>query len=258
MQPLLNIAIRAARTGGDTIVRKMNRLEELTIEEKAPNDFVSEVDRLAENKIVETLLKAYPDHGIIAEESGSAYEDRETVWIIDPLDGTNNFLHGYPHFAVSIACQHQGKLEHGVIYDPIQQEIFSASRGGGATLNNKRIRVSRARQLAGTLLATGFPFRQKHRMDDVLKVFLKFFDQVSDVRRTGSAALDMAYVAAGRVDGYWESGLQSWDLAAGMIILREAGGLCTDYNGEDRIFETGEVIAANPKLFTEMLRIIQS
>ncbi|MFT5503115.1 MAG: myo-inositol-1(or 4)-monophosphatase [Gammaproteobacteria bacterium] len=255
---MLNIAIRAARAGGDVILRKMNRLSDIKVEQKAVNDFVSEVDRLAEEKIIDTLLKSYPNHGIIAEESGDASRsDHETIWIIDPLDGTTNFLHGLPHFAVSIACQHKGKIEHAVVYDPIQQEIFSASRGDGAMLNNKRIRVSTPRHIQGTLLSTGFPFKRKETLDQAMETFKTFFLKAGDIRRTGSAALDLAYVASGRLDGYWESDLKSWDIAAGMLIVREAGGLCADFLGDNKSLDNGQIIAANPKVFSEMLRIIQ-
>ncbi len=257
MQPMLNIALRAARHAGDFIVRKINKLPELRVEVKAQNDYVSEVDREAEARIIEDLLKAYPGHGILAEESGAIEGDGEFRWIIDPLDGTTNYLHGLPHYAVSIACEHRGRLAHGVIYDPYRQELFAASRGDGATLNNRRIRVSNPKKLDATLLATGFPFRNPAQLDEFLRVFSAFFTSASDIRRAGSAALDLAYVAAGRLDGYWESGLQSWDLAAGALLVREAGGLVTDYNGNEHFLENGQVVAANPKLITEMLRSIQ-
>ncbi len=214
MQAMLNIAIRAARQAGDFILRKVNKLPDLQIEVKARNDYVSEVDRGAEARIIDTLLKAYPQHGILAEEGGTHEGDGEYRWIIDPLDGTTNFLHGFPHYAVSIACEHQGRLLHAVVYDPFKQELFSASRGDGATLNNRKIRVAKARSLQGTLLATGFPFRNRDQLDSFQRLFGAFYDDVSDIRRAGSAALDLCYVAAGRLDGYWEAGLSAWDLAA--------------------------------------------
>ena len=257
MQPLLNIAIRAARNAGDFIVRKMNKLPDLKVETKSPNDYVSEVDRQAEERIIETLLKAYPNHSILAEESGKIEGDEDYRWIIDPLDGTTNYLHGFPHFAVSIACQYRGRLQHGVIYDPLKQEIFAASRGDGATLNNRRIRVTNLKTTQGALLGTGFPFKHRDQLDEFLLLFNEFFKTASDIRRAGSAALDLAYVASGRLDGYWESGLQSWDVAAGALILREAGGLIGDYNGDEHFLENGQIVAANPKLFGEMLRKIQ-
>jgi len=257
MQPMLNIAIRAARSAGDHIVRKMNKLPDLQVELKGPNDFVSEVDRQAEEKVIETLLGSFPNHSILAEESGEISGDSDYRWIIDPLDGTTNYLHGFPHFAVSIACQHEGRLEHGVIYDPIKQEIFAASRGDGATLNNKRIRVSRIKSTQGALLGTGFPFKQHDQLDEFIKIFSEFFPTATDIRRAGSAALDLAYVAAGRLDGFWESGLSAWDIAAGALIVRESGGITTDYDGNENYLEKGQVISGNPKIMGEMLRKIQ-
>ena len=257
MQPMLNIAIRAARSAGDHIIRKMNKLPDLKIEQKGVNDFVSEVDRQAEEKIIETLLTSFPNHGILAEESGEVEGSEEFRWIIDPLDGTTNYLHGFPHFAVSIACQHKGRLEHGVIYDPIKQELFSASRGDGAMLNNKRIRVTHIKSTQGALLGTGFPFKDHNKLEEFLKVFSEFFTSATDIRRAGSAALDLAYVAAGRLDGFWESGLSAWDIAAGALIVREAGGITTDYEGNENYLELGQVISGNPKIIGEMLRKIQ-
>ena len=257
MQPMLNIAIRAARTAGDHIVRKMNKLSDLRIEVKGPNDFVSEVDRQAEQKVIETLLGSYPDHGILAEESGEIKGSGDYRWIIDPLDGTTNYLHGFPHFAVSIACQHKEQLEHAVIYDPIKQEIFAASRGDGAILNNKRIRVSRVKSTRGALLGTGIQFKHQDQFDEFLRIFSDFFSNSADIRRAGSAALDLAYVAAGRLDGFWESGLNAWDIAAGALIVREAGGITTDYQGNENYLELGQVVSGNPKIMSEMLRKIQ-
>src|SRR5210317_1433608 len=232
MQPMLNIAIRAAHHAGDFIVRKINKLPDLKVEVKARNDYVSDVDRQAEALIIEDLLKSFPGHGILAEESGVIEGKEDYRWIIDPLDGTTNYLHGFPHYAVSIACEHQGKLTHGVIYDPYKQELFAASRGAGATLNNRRIRVTALKTTQGALLATGFPFKHPDQLDSFLQDFTAFFAKASDVRRAGSAALDLAYVAAGRLDGYWEAGLNAWDIAAGALIVREAGGLVTDYAGD--------------------------
>jgi len=257
MQPLLNIAIRAARSAGDFIVRKMNKIPDLQIETKSRNDFVTEIDRQAEERAIETLLKAYPGHSILAEESGEIVGTEDYKWIIDPLDGTTNYLHGFPHFAVSIACQMNGRLEHGVIYDPLRQELFTASRGDGATLNNRRIRVTNLKTTQGSLLGTGFPFKNHNELETFLKLFNEFFSSASDIRRAGSAALDLAYVAAGRLDGYWESGLQSWDIAAGALIVREAGGIVGDYNGDEKYLENGQVIAGNPRIFGDMLRKIQ-
>ena len=257
MQPMLNIAIRAARLAGDYIVRKINKLPDLKVEVKAQNDFVSEVDREAEARIVGELLKAYPDHGILAEESGVVDGQGEFRWIIDPLDGTTNYLHGFPHYAVSIACEHRGRLAHGVIYDPFKQELFAASRGDGATLNNRRIRVSNSKSLESALLATGFPFRQPEQVESYIPLFRQLLTSTRDIRRAGAAALDLAYVAAGRLDGYWEADLHAWDLAAGALIVREAGGLATDYAGDDNFLENGQIVAGNPRITTEMLRVIQ-
>lgn len=253
MQPMLNIAIRAARSAGDYISRQVANVPNLTIEEKTSNDFVSQVDRQAEARIIETLLKAYPDHSILAEESGD-HGNSDYRWIIDPLDGTTNFLHGFPHFAVSIALTHQGRLQQAVIYDPMKQELFTASRGGGATLNNRRIRVTRITSANGALLGTGFPFRQKQHFATYQGMFAEFFNHASDIRRAGSAALDLAYVAAGRLDGFWEIGLQPWDMAAGALIIREAGGLVGDFHGNDDYLKSGNIVAANPKLFADMVR----
>jgi myo-inositol-1(or 4)-monophosphatase len=255
---MLNIAIRAAHHAGDFIVRKINKLPDLKVEVKALNDYVSDVDRQAEAQIIEDLLKSFPGHGILAEESGVIEGKEDYRWIIDPLDGTTNYLHGFPHYAVSIACEHQGRLTHGVIYDPYKQELFAASRGAGATLNNRRIRVTPLKTTQGALLATGFPFRHPERLGPFLKEFSAFFSTASDVRRAGSAALDLAYVAAGRLDGYWESGLNSWDIAAGALIVREAGGLVTDFNGDANSLDNGEVVAGNPRIIGDMLRTLEA
>ena len=254
---MLNIAIRAAHRAGDFIVRKINKVPDLKVEVKARNDYVSEVDREAEMLIIEELLKAYPGHGIVAEESGVIEGKDEYRWIIDPLDGTTNYLHGFPHYAVSIACEHRGRLTQGVIYDPFKQELFASSRGDGATLNNRRIRVGNLKTIEGALIATGFPFKNPDKLDEFLKLFNAFFARASDIRRAGSAALDMAYVAAGRLDGYWESGLNAWDLAAGALIVREAGGLVTDYNGDGHFLENGQIVVGNPRIIADMLRTIQ-
>ena len=257
MQPMLNIAIRAARSAGDHIIRKMNKLPDLKVEEKSHNDFVSEVDRQAEEKVIETLLTSFPNHGILAEESGEIEGSEDFRWIIDPLDGTTNYLHGFPHFAVSIACEHRGRLQHGVVYDPFKQELFAASRGDGATLNNKKIRVTKIKSTEGALLGTGFPFKHHDQLDDFLTIFKEFFDTASDIRRAGSAALDLAYVAAGRLDGFWEAGLKPWDIAAGALIVREAGGITIDYEGNENFMELGQAISGNPRIIGDMLRKIQ-
>ncbi len=253
MQPMLNIAVKAARAAGQVIVRHVGRLEGLTVQNKQPNDFVSEVDHLAEREIIRVIQRAYPDHAILAEESGgqgrSDYE-----WIIDPLDGTTNFLHDFPQFAVSIALRHQGRLEQAVVYDPVKEELFSASRGGGATLNNRRVRVTTLKDLNGALLGTGIPFREDQDLDAYLKTLRALLPGTAGVRRAGSAALDLAYVAAGRLDGFWEYGLNPWDMAAGLLLVQEAGGLVGTPDGGHDVMARGDVVAAGPKVFKTMLQ----
>jgi len=255
MQPMLNIAVRAARTAGDVIMRHYDRLDTVQVESKRRNDFVSEVDREAEGRIIATLQRSYPEHGILAEESGSHAGDGH-VWIVDPLDGTTNFLHGFPHFAVSIALEYQGRLELGVIYDPVRQELFTAGRGNGAELNNRRIRVSSRRGLEGALLGTGFPYRDDQPDEVYLEMLRTFMRSSAGIRRPGSAALDLAYLACGRIDGFWELGLSRWDIAAGALIIREAGGIIGDLHGGDDFLASGNVLAANPKVFHEMSRVV--
>ncbi len=251
---LLNIAVKAARRAGEVIVRSLNRLESLTVTSKGRNDYVSEVDRTAEQEIIGIIRKHYPNHAFLAEESGRS-GDNETVWIIDPLDGTTNFLHGFPVFAVSIACEQKGRLEHAVVYDPISQEIFSASRGGGAHLDNRRMRVSKQRELEGSLISTGFPYRSNTRYLDAYMDMLKSAMQhTAGVRRPGAAALDLAYVAAGRVDAFWEIGLSPWDTAAGTLLIQEAGGrIGTLTGGEFR--QGGNVLAGTPKVYDALLEL---
>lgn len=252
MQPLLNIAVRAARRAGEIIVRSLNRLDALTVTSKGRNDFVSEVDHAAEAEIIGIIRRHYPHHAFLAEESGASGTD-DTVWIIDPLDGTTNFLHGFPVFSVSIACQHKGKLEHAVVYDPMRQEIFTATRGGGAHLDNRRIRVSKQRGLEGALVATGFPFRANTRYLDAYMAMLKVaIESTAGIRRPGSAALDLAYVAAGRVDAFWEIGLAPWDTAAGTLLILEAGGHIGTLTGAEYRQE-GHVLAGTPKVYTALL-----
>ena len=256
MHPMLNIAVRAARGAGNIIVRHFDRIDQLTVQSKEHNDFVSEVDRQAEQEIIHTLRKAYPDHGILAEESGLRQGD-EYQWIIDPLDGTTNFLHGFPHFAVSIALRHRGRLEQAVIYDPLRQELFTASRGSGALLNDRRMRVTARRHLDGALLGTGFPFKSQQHLDAYLEMFRALFPQAAGIRRAGSAALDLAYVAAGRLDGFWEIGLNIWDMAAGVLLIQEAGGLSGDLVGGHDHLQHGNIVAATPKLFPIILKAIR-
>ena len=256
MQPMLNIAVRAAREAGKIITQHFQRIDSLTISSKAKNDFVSEVDLMAEQAIIETIRKAYPDHAILAEESGSQ-GDNEFEWVIDPLDGTTNFLHGFPQFAVSIALRHKGILTQGVVYDPISQELYTASRGSGAMLNDRRIRVANSRGLDGALLGTGFPFRQQEHLDMYLDTFKALFTDTSGIRRPGSAALDLAYVAAGRMDGFWELGLSQWDMAAGALLILEAGGIVGDFSGGHSYLEKGHIVAGNPKMFKAILSTIR-
>jgi len=252
MHPLMNIAVRAARRAGEVIVRSLNRLDALTITSKGRNDFVSEVDHAAEAEIIAIIRKAYPQHAFLAEESGQSGE-HETLWIIDPLDGTTNFLHGFPVFAVSIACQQRGRLEHGVVYDPMRQELFTATRGSGAHLDNRRIRVSKQRGLEGALVATGFPYRANTRYVDAYLAMLKAAMQsTAGIRRPGAAALDMAYVAAGRVDAFWEIGLAPWDTAAGTLLIQEAGGRIGTLSGAEYRQE-GHVLAGTPKVYSALL-----
>lgn len=255
MQPMLNIALRAARTAGDVIMRRLDRIDALAVETKRRNDYVTEVDREAEARILQTLQRSYPGHGFLCEESGY-HEGDGHVWIIDPLDGTTNFLHGFPHFAVSIALAHRDRLEQAVIYDPVRQELFAASRGSGATLNDRRIRVSGRRGLDGALLGTGFPYRDDQPGDAYMEMLREFMKRSAGIRRPGSAALDLAYLAAGRIDGFWELGLQRWDVAAGALIVREAGGILGDLSGGDDYMASGDVIAANPKVFHAMMQVI--
>jgi myo-inositol-1(or 4)-monophosphatase len=256
MNPTLNIAVRAARSAGNVIIRNLGKLDTLAIHTKDRNDFVTEVDRQAEQEIIYTLRKAFPGHGILAEESG-VQEGDDYQWIIDPLDGTTNFLHGFPQFAVSIAMRHKGRMEHGVIYDPLRQELFTATRGGGAMLNDQRIRVTKRKTLEGSLLGTGFPFKSQQHLDAYLDMFRALFPQTAGIRRAGSAALDLAYVASGRLDGFWEIGLSIWDMAAGVLLIQEAGGLSSDFTGGNDHLESGNIVAGNPKLFAEILKTIR-
>ncbi len=258
MHPMLNIAIRAARSAGNIIMRYVDRVDTLTISEKQRNDFVSEVDRMAEQEIIKVLRKAYPSHSILAEESGQREgQSEEYEWVIDPLDGTTNFLFGFPQFAVSIGLRHHGRLDQGVVYDPVRQELFTASKGAGAQLNNRRVRVTNRKGLEGALLGTGFPFREQQHLDAYLGTFRALFADTAGIRRAGSAALDLAYVACGRLDGFWEIGLSEWDMAAGALLIREAGGIVTDFSGGEDYMSTGNVVAGNPKVHSAILQAIR-
>ena len=256
MHPMLNIAIRAARAGGAIIARQVDRVDTLSVSEKSRNDFVSDVDRQAERVIVDTITRSYPGHAILAEEGGATGES-DFLWIIDPLDGTTNFLHGFPHFAVSVALKVRGRLDQAVIFDPLRQELFTASRGAGAQLDGKRIRVTRRAGLAGALLGTGFPFREIANLDAYLQTFAALVPRTAGVRRAGSAALDLAYVAAGRLDGFWEFGLAPWDVAAGALLVQEAGGLMSDALGTEAYLDSGDVVAASPRVHREMLPLLR-
>jgi myo-inositol-1(or 4)-monophosphatase len=252
MQPLLNIAVRAARRAGDLIVRNVDRVPTLGIRSKSRNDFVTEIDQMAERDIIETIRRSHPDHGFLGEESGRSGGD-EFIWIIDPLDGTTNFLHGFPTFAVSLACEYRGRLEHGVIYDPMRQELFTASRGDGAQVDGRRIRVSKQMELEGALIGTGFPYRANAQwIDEYLAMLKVVMQQTAGIRRPGAASLDLAYVAAGRIDGFWEIGLNAWDTAAGTLMITEAGGrIGTLTGGEYR--QGGNVIAGTPKVYEALV-----
>ncbi len=256
LHPSLTIALKAARNAGDIILRALEFLDRITFTEKSTHNYVSEVDKLAEREIINVLRASFPSHGILGEESGHHPGD-DHVWIIDPLDGTCNFMHGVPHFCVSIALQHKGRLEHALVYDPIRQEVFSASRGQGAQLNDKRIRVSKTALLNDALLSTGFPYHTHALLQPYLHIFQTLLPVAAGIRRPGSAALDLAYVAAGRFDGFWEFNLQAWDIAAGALLVKEAGGLVGDLNGEEHYLETGHVVAGNPKIFKQLLQVIK-
>ena len=261
MEPTVNIALRAARKAGDIIARATERLDLINIQEKEINDYVTNVDRSAEEEIIKHIHKAWPEHNIIGEESGLIEGDSDktdTTWYIDPLDGTTNFIRGIPHFAVSIACVKDGVIEHAVIYDPIRREEFTASRGCGAKLNGSRIRVSHHNKFNGALLGTGIPYRvnQQAFMKNYLDCLEYFAANGSGIRRGGSAALDLAYVASGRMDAFWEYGLSPWDIAGGLLLIQEAGGLVADFKGNNKYLETGNVVCGNPKIFKELLKVI--
>ena len=243
MHPTINIAIRAARSAGNLLVRYFDRVDTLKIDTKGMNDFVTEVDRAAEQVIIEVLRKTYPSHGILAEESGNQPGESDYQWIIDPLDGTTNYLHGFPQFSISIALRNKGVLEQALVYDPLREEMFTASRGGGAQLNDRRIRVSSRKSLDGALLGTGFPYRERAHLDAYLGMLKVLISETAGIRRPGSAALDLAYVASGRVDGFWELGLSQWDIAAGALLVKEAGGVVSDFNNGERYLESGNIIA---------------
>ena len=249
LHPMLNVAIKAARAAGAIINRAALDIESVRVSEKQSNDFVTEVDQAAEKAIIETLLTAYPQHGILAEESGQQHgnADSDFVWIIDPLDGTTNFIHGFPVYCVSIALSVRGKIEQAVVYDPSRNDLFTATRGRGAFMNDRRIRVSKRIRMADCLLTTGFPFREGQNYEQFMQLFIEMMRCTAGLRRPGSAALDLAYVAAGFSDGFFETGLQPWDVAAGSLLVQEAGGLIGNFTGEADFLHSQECMAASPK-----------
>ncbi|MBK6630424.1 MAG: inositol monophosphatase [Betaproteobacteria bacterium] len=255
MNPTLSIAIKAARRAGGIINRASRDVELIKVSAKRDKDFVTEVDKAAEEAIIGVLKEAYPEHAILAEESGASGVS-EYVWIIDPLDGTTNFIHGVPQYAISIALAHKGVLTHAVVYDPTKNELFTAVKGGGAYLNERRIRVSKRIKLNEVIVGTGFPFRYFEHVDAYMGMLRDFMHKTAGVRRPGAAALDLAWVAAGRFDGFWELGLSPWDMAAGALLITEAGGLVGDLTGENNYLETGNIVGGNPKVFVQLLQII--
>ncbi|MDX5364201.1 MAG: inositol monophosphatase [Pseudazoarcus pumilus] len=257
MHPTLNIAVKAARRAASVINRASTQLDLLTVQSKSPNDFVTEVDRAAEAAIIEVLREAYPEHAILAEESGRS-GDSEYCWIIDPLDGTTNFIHGFPQYAISIALARNDVLEQAVVFDPVRNELFTASKGAGAFLNDRRIRVSRRIKLMDSLIGTGFPFRENDNIESYLGAFRELTQKTAGIRRPGAAALDLAYVACGRLDGFWEAGLSSWDMAAGALLILEAGGLVTDFGGGSDYLDSGRLVAGTPKVFAQLLPVVQA
>ena len=256
MSPMLNIAIRAARSGGRVLLRYFDHVDTLDVQSKGVHDFVSEVDRNSEQAIIEVLRQSYPDHAILAEESGSR-PGNDYQWVVDPLDGTTNYLHGLPHFSISIALKYRGRLEVGVVYDPIREEMFTTSRGSGAQLNDRKLRVTNCKELKNSLLGTGFPYRDFQHLDAYMGMLKDLAVKAAGIRRPGSAALDFAYLAAGRNDGFWELGLSEWDIAAGALLVREAGGIVTDIAGGENHLKSGNVIAGGIKVHNAMLRTIQ-
>ena len=253
---MLNVAVKAARRAASIINRASLNLERLQIDRKQHNDFVTEVDKAAEEAIIETLSEAYPNHGFLAEESGELLNNSDHIWIIDPLDGTTNFIHGFPQYAISIALSVNGVLQQAVIYDPNRDELFSASKGAGAYVDRRRLRVASQIKLENALIGTGFPYRQDQDVDQYLKIFAEMTRQCAGLRRPGAASLDLAYVAAGRYDGFFESELKPWDMAAGALIITEAGGLVGNYRGEEGFLESGEIMAGNPRIFAQMAQVL--
>ena len=256
MHPVLNVAIEAAHSAANIMRRQIQHVDAIPFEKKARHDYVTEVDKACEEEIVREIKRYYPEHSFLCEEGGASGEG-DVVWVIDPLDGTSNYMHGIPHFAVSIAQKIKGRTEHAVVYDPMRDELFTASRGGGAYLNQKRIRVSARNSLDSAVLATAFPFRQRNQLQSYARVFQAVLSKIEDFRRAGTASLDLAWVAAGRMDGYFELGLKPWDVAAGALIVREAGGVVMDWDGQDSFEESGRILAAPYKLITPLRQIVE-
>ena len=258
LHPMLNIAVKAARAAGAIINRAALDVDLLKVNVKNPNDFVTEVDHASERVIIETLLEAYPGHGILAEESGRTHgaKDSDYLWIIDPLDGTTNFIHGLPTYAVSIALAHRGQMQQAVVYDPARNDLFYASKGRGAFLNDRRLRVSRRTRLTDALVGTGFPFRKGDNFKRYLKIFEEVMQNCAGLRRPGAAALDLCYVAAGWYDGFFETGLQPWDIAAGSLMVSEAGGLIGNFTGDADFLYQREVVAGNPKIYGQLVQLL--
>ena len=255
MHPVLNVAVEAAHSAANIMRRQIQHVDAIPFEKKARHDYVTEVDKACEEEIVREIKRYYPEHSFLCEEGGASGES-EVVWVIDPLDGTSNYMHGIPHFAVSIAQQVNGRTEHAVVYDPMRDEMFTASRGSGAYLNQKRIRVSARSGLDSAVLATAFPFRQRNQLQSYARVFQAILSRIEDFRRAGTASLDLAWVAAGRLDGFFELGLKPWDVAAGTLIVREAGGVVIDWDGGDKVEDAGSILAAPFKLITPLRQIV--
>jgi myo-inositol-1(or 4)-monophosphatase len=258
MHPMLNTAVKAARRGAAIINRASFDIDRIKVTEKKTNDFVTEVDQAAEKAIIEVLLNAYPDHAILAEESGASANqaENENVWIIDPLDGTTNFIHGFPQYCVSIALQQRGIITQAVVYDPTRNDLFTATKGAGAYLNDKRLRVTKRDKLADALIGTGFQFRNSEGLEEYIKMFRIMTEKCTGLRRAGAAALDLAYVAAGRMDGFFERGLQPWDMAAGSLLVTESGGIMGNFTGESDYLFKGDAIAGTPKIFAQMVPLL--
>jgi myo-inositol-1(or 4)-monophosphatase len=259
MHPMLNTAVKAARRAAAIINRASFDLDRVKVTEKGHKDFVTEVDQAAEQAIIDVLIGAYPDHAVLGEESGPSanlHDDNENVWIIDPLDGTTNFIHGFPQYCVSIALQQRGQITQAVVYDPTRNDLFTASKGGGAFLNEKRLRVTKRDKIGDALIGTGFMYRDKDGMDEYLKMFRVMTEASTGLRRAGAAALDLAYVAAGRLDGFFEKGLKPWDMAAGSLLITESGGIVGTFAGESDYLYKGNVIAGTPKVFGQMVNLL--